>query len=374
VRKWRRSEGIDTDNRLEELRWYDFLDSLSPSERDKYFDNLLYQTNKDHAQFIDDVNKCLAAYKKRLAGLQKPKFTCPEWLKGYNPKTWCDGIVVSSDWLNSRLKPLIAQERRNFPEAIRGMIAGSHDYETFFIPRAKYERVCPQSVRKGVSVSGPSVACLHWWVEIYVITIAEVYIMNGVVNLRYNTGVTKQLGCYYESLGKGYAQPDFWESRYVFYTPLLVLLSAAQGGVEDKGVEVTDRNPPWTTYKVDDFSEPVPINDDFARFIADMTIKQKLGEALLARGIIDKQSAALIDLEIARLVKPEVHSKVKMPGQVLPAGPDNTGGDYQDLVDTLTRLGYSKGEAMSAAKHVYQKFPHETLENKIKIAFQYFSQ
>ena len=125
------------DDHLAKLRWYDFLDSLSPDERDKYLDNLLYQTGKDHARYIDDVNTGLAAYSKRLAGLQKPKFDCPEWLKGYNPKTWCDAIVVSGNWLSSKLGPLIAQERRNFPEAIRRMIAGNHDYQTFFIPRAK---------------------------------------------------------------------------------------------------------------------------------------------------------------------------------------------------------------------------------------------
>ncbi len=185
-----------------------------------------YQTEMRHARFINDVNKCLKESRNRLAGLKKPQFKCPEWLRGYNPKTWCARIAVSSDWLSSKLDPLVAQERRNFPEVIRHTICCGNDYDIFFIPRATYERVSAKSIRKGIPVSGPSVACLHWWVEIYVIAIADIYLRNGIVNLTYDTGVMKQLRCRFENLGKVYAEPEFWKSQWVFYTPLLVLLSA----------------------------------------------------------------------------------------------------------------------------------------------------
>ncbi len=103
-----------------------------------------------------------------------------------------------------------------------------------------------------------------------------------------------------------------------------------------------------------------------------MTVKQKSGEALLARNIIDKQSAALVDLEIARLVKPET----KTAGKAEPVSQANLGAappdDYHLVVTCLEEeMGYPKATAEKASKLACLNFPGAGLEMKIQKALNY---
>ncbi len=357
---------------MEELRWLKWLESLTPEETDRYFDELEARTSNDHRQFIKEVEGCLLACRKRLARVEKPPFHSPEWIKGYQPETWCSNrMEVAIDWLRGKTNPLISQVRQGFPEAIRHMVvAGNHQYQLWLIPRARYERSAEKKTHQGIAVPGTGVPCLHWWVEIYVMVSAEVCLRDGVVNLRYPTGVTKYIACSAEYLGKIYAQADFWQSQYIFYTPLVLLLSLARGGHEDKDVEVMVRDVGWTTYQIRNFPQPIAVNDDFAQFIKGMSAKEGLGKALLSRGIVDERSAILMHQQLEQLIKPEAKAAVIKDS---PQPGTETGDGCQELVHALTGLGYSNKEAMSAAEYVFQKFPDETLENKIKSALQLLS-
>ncbi|MDP2919391.1 MAG: RuvA C-terminal domain-containing protein [Dehalococcoidia bacterium] len=323
----------------------------------------------EHQQWVNRVNKSLDTLKANLSKNTMPEFQTPVWLKSYHPSVWVKQLSgPTKDWFTAKTSIIVAAYKVTLEKALRDHVYVQFFYWAYHLPAVQYQAVSPPLV----SVKGhplkvkPGVPCLKWLLATYIISVTEFWQAAGnITDRRY--GHDFQVQSSPEKLGTVYSGPAFWKYQDAFVTPLSLLALLAWGKAELPGVEVVNRDAPWTVFRVAGFSTEISLHDDFIKFVRDMTKTTSLDKALLDRKMCDKETAGLVKAKLEKLKEPEAHAVV--PGTT--SEPESTGDPYMDVFSALVGLGYTKGEATKAAKFACEKHPHETLANKIKIALQY---
>ncbi len=89
-------------------------------------------------------------------------------------------------------------------------------------------------------------------------------------------------------------QPE-WLTPGVFTTPIALLSLLTKGDLEASGIIVTEHGFPFTTFAIQGFEEEVEVYEGFRIFIKDIAKDQPLAEVLLAKGLIDEDTAKLVE-------------------------------------------------------------------------------
>ncbi len=326
----------------------------------------------EHQLWADRLNKSLDTLKANLSKNTCPAFQTPAWLKDYSPSVWIkEPSGPTEDWFTANKNIPIAANKSKLEKSLQNHVDISYFYQDYYLPSVQYETVSPQlvSVKGHPLKTKPGVPCLKWWLATHIISIAEFHVNDRTIpDVRY--GYELQGQCTPEKLGTVYYGPEFWKYQNALVVPVSLLAVLAWGKAQLTGIEIVKRSAPWNVYRVNGFPDEITLHDDFRRFVCDMTKKTSLDKALLDRKMCDTETAGLVKVTLEKLKEPEAPAAV--PGTT--SEPESTGNPYMDVVTALAGLGYPNSGAAGAAKYVCQKYPHETLVDKIKIALQYLSQ
>lgn len=176
--------------------------------------------------------------------------------------------------------------------------------------------------------------------------------LSCAIDLYYAACGTSDENCPFCWFGKTVTKADAFDVPLCLIRRLLDALQKSE--TESKEAPVIERGPGYSVYNFMGREWKIP--DAFLGFL--LALKDK-GEDF--QGILDPVSCLLIDKFAKELPTPE-------------APKPTVTDDYQDVVSCLKeQMGYPKTEAEKAAKHVIDKVPNESLENKIKQALKYLS-
>lgn len=310
----------------------------------------------------------------RLSKSKEPEFQYPNWLKDYDPNTWCDLPFPPENWITPEMLARAIFQKILLIDALQDKVDFKLTHGVWYVPSSVKYLVLPPtasvSSKRRPQKTGDGIPSLQWVMATHIQTTAEFLETEGTISVkRYD--FTQCIRCIPENLGKIYDGPVFWKYQNAFVTPLNLLALLAWEKDELPGVETIKRDKPWTVFRVDRFTDEIRLHDDFVRFIRDMVKKTSLDEALLKRCMCDKETVQLIKTKLEKLQWPGDSATV--PGKA--SEPKTlTGDDYLNVLDNLThQMGYKDSDAKPAAKFACENNPKETLEKKIIIAVQYLN-
>lgn len=297
------------------------------------------QAEKEYQEFLHQINQTIETLKKQLARSKKPNFSYPPWLAGYHPDLWCELTLPSEQKIEDWARPQI-QER--LPSTLRDFVEWDLDWQVQILPEAKYEVL--------------GVPCLTWCFTVLILVEVHLRLVESKFTKKFH-GYAYPMKVEAEDLGLFYLGPALGGHQEGFTAPIVLLSLLVKGELEAPGIAVTEHGSSSTTFVVEGFEkETVVVHDAFRRFIRDIAKAQPLGEALLGKGVIDKDTGKL------------VAEKAKMP-LPHPVGAQASAGqttlDNSDIIAALEVLGYKKkeiNEAMEAAS----LSPAMCLEEKVK--------
>ncbi|GAJ24752.1 unnamed protein product, partial [marine sediment metagenome] len=148
-----------------------------------------------------------------------------------------------------------------------------------------------------------------------------------------------------------------WLTPGTFTTPIALLSLLAKGDLEAPGITVTEHGYLSTTFVIQGFEEEVEIYDDFRKYIGDIAQDKPLAEILLAKGLIDKDTAKLVE------------GKASLPlPQVLGTG--QTFSDDSDVKTALEGMGYKNGDIEGAMEDAPLS-PEMSLKEKMETVLKF---
>lgn len=272
------------------------------------------QAQIKHDQYVDRLSAAVEKFKVELSKSKKPKFVHPPELKKYEPDNWCELEVPTNQQIQKWAESKIF---KRLPEILTNLTKWKLDLQSQVVPRAVYEVV-------------DSIPCLTWYFDTYILVTASLELKKCVIRERhpYYTADVQGEG---EKLGVLYLEQPEWLTPGIFTTPIALLSLLVKGDLEAPGITVIEHDYLSTTFVIQGFEEEVEIYDDFRKYIGDIAKDKPLAEILLAKGLIDKDTAKLVE------------EKVKLPlPQVLGAG--HTFSDDSDVKTALEGMGYKNGD------------------------------
>jgi len=276
------------------------------------------QAQIKHDQYIDRLSAAVEKFKAELSKSKKPKFVHSPELVKYEPENWCELELPTNQriqkWAESKIF-------KRLPEILTNLTKWKLDLQSQVVPRAVYEVV-------------NSIPCLTWYFDTHILVTASLELKKCVLRERhpYYTAEVEAEG---EKLGVLYFEQPEWLTPGTFTTPIALLSLLAKGDLEAPGITVTEHGYLLTTFAIQGFEEEVEIYDDFRKYIGDIAKDKPLAEILLAKGLIDEDTAKLVE------------EKVKLPlPQVLGAG--HTFSDDSDVKAALEGMGYKNGDIEGA--------------------------
>jgi hypothetical protein len=142
--------------------------------------------------------------------------------------------------------------------------------------------------------------------------------------------------------------------------PLVLIQGILNGNAEVEGVELLQRGTgeARTIYGVKNFKETITIPDSFADWLRRACATKGLAKGLLSCGVIDEKVAEILQRKIQSI-----------SGSL--QAPRLAGGDYGNVVEALVGVGYPRAKAEEAGRYVMEKYPSESLEDKVRSALAY---
>jgi len=299
------------------------------------------QAQLEHDQYLDKLSLEVDKFKAELGKSKKPKFAYPSELKKYEPDSWCEIYPPNKEQIQNWAEGKILEV---LPEILADLTRWELTREV---------RVMPRAVYKGVN----SIPCLTWYFETHLLVTANLELKKCVIRKRYPAGYTVEVQGEGEKLGVLYLEQPEWLTPGSFTTPIALLSLLAKGDLEAPGIAVTEHGFPSTTFAIQGFEEEVEVYDDFRKFIKDIAKDKPLAEALLAKGLIDGDTAKLLE-EKAALPLP------KVPG----AG--QTFSDNSDVIAVLESMGYKKEEIKGMLENA-KLSPEMSLEEKVETVLKF---
>ncbi len=297
------------------------------------------QAELDSDQFLSQTRDIIAKFNEDLAKAKRPKFGYPAWLAGYQPDLWCELTLPTKQEVEKWAEQYV---RQRVPDALKNLVSWELLWETKILPSARYEVL--------------GVPCLIWYFNTLALVEARLKLVE--------TEFTKEFRGYKYSyslkagdLGSFYLEPMQWNYQEGLATPIALLAILARGELEGNGIEVTERNSPFTTFTIEGFQEEtIELHDGFRKFIKDIAKEQSLGQALLTKGLTDEDTAALV-AEKAMLPLAE------KTGAQASAGRSTV--DNSDVISALEAMGYKKREIQEMVGNA-ELSPGMSTEEKIK--------
>lgn len=298
------------------------------------------QAQIKHDQYIDRLSAAVEKFRAELGKSKKPKFVHPPELVKYEPENWCELELPT----NQRIQKWA--ERNIFkilPEILTDLIRWELTKEVQVVPSAVYE------VESGIP-------CLTWYFYTHLLVTASLELKKCAIRERYSVGYM-DVETEGEKLGVLYLEHPEWLTPGIFTTPIALLSLLAKGDLEAPGITVIEHDYLSTTFVIQGFEEEVEIYDDFRKYIGDIAKDKPLAEILLAKGLIDKDTAKLVE------------EKVKLPlPQVLGAG--HTFSDDSDVKTALEGMGYKNGD-IEVAMEDAPLSPEMSLEEKVEAVLKF---
>ncbi len=297
------------------------------------------QAELENDQFLSQTRDVIAKFGEELSKVKKPRFSYPAWLAAYQPNLWCELTLPTKQELEKWAEQYVGQR---VPDALKNLVSWELLWETKILPNAKYEVL--------------GVPCLVWYFNTLVLVEERLKLVE--------TEFTKEFRGYKYSyslkagdLGSFYLEPMQWNYQEGLATPIALLAILARGELEGNGIEVTERNSPFTTFTIEGFQEEtIELHDGFRKFIRDIAKEQSLGQALLTKGLTDEDTAALV-AEKAMLPLAE------KTGAQASAGRSTV--DNSDVASALEAMGYKKREIQEMVGNA-ELIPGMSTEEKLK--------
>lgn len=300
------------------------------------------QAQTEHNQYLDRLSAAVEKFKAELDKSKKPKFFHPPELIKYGPDSWCEldlpGKEQIQNWAERKILEVL-------PKILADLTRWELRWQLLVLPRAVYEMV-------------DSIPCLTWYSDTHLLVTADLELKKCVIKKR-RPGYTVEVQGEGEKLGTLYLEQFEWLTPGSFTTPIALLSLLAKGELEAPGIEVTEHGFPFTTFAIQGFEEEVEIYDDFRKYIGDIAKDKPLAETLLAKGLIDEDTAKLV----------EEKAKLPLP-QMLGAG--QTFSDDSDVISALEAMGYKNKEIKEAMEDASLS-PTTPLEEKVTAILEIFN-
>jgi len=318
----------------------DYVGCLGIIKRRKEEDDRRKRVQLEHDRYIDRLSLAVEKVKADLAHSKKPAFDYPGGLEKYRPDDgWCDNLQLPTreqieNWSRGKVLEML-------PEILTDFVNWNLSWKVLVLPRASYEV--------------NSVPSLRWHFDGLVLVTVTLELKPGVIE-EHHKGNTGEIQANGQRLGVVFIGPHEWTISGTFSTPVALIRTLAEGGLEAPGISVTEHWPPFTTFSVQGLEEEVEVCDDFIGFIRDISKEKTLVQALLERELVDGVTVELLEKKWG-LPLPMVSG----PG----AGIKESTEDEGDLVAALEALGLKKTEitALIEAAHLPSGMP---LEDKVK--------
>jgi hypothetical protein len=260
-----------------------------------------------------------------LKAQKKPILAYPAWLAGYQPHLWFENSVPSQQAIENWVKEPFTIKMLPYME-ITDIISHKFNYDIVVLPHAEYKLL-------GI----PCLVC-HFKTVVMVkadLSTKDTDNMKGIGGYLYKQIVTAQ------NLGSFCFGPVRWNSGEGFATPVVLLHLLSKGQLEGKGIQVNERNSDSITFHVDGFDkDEVRLHDSFIRLIKDLSAKQPIVAALVAKGFIDNDTAILMEKNLDG--QPSVEKKHN----------EELKPDPGKVVTKLTELGWTEADAQKAVSKV----------------------
>ena len=293
-----------------------------------------------HDQHIDRLSAAVEKFKAELSKSKKPKFVHPPELVKYEPENWCE---LESPTMQRIQKWAERNIFKILPEILTYLTKWKLDLQSQVVPRAVYEVV-------------DSIPCLTWYFDTHILVTASLELKKCVLRERhpYYTAAVQGEG---KKLGVLYLEQPEWLTPGTFTTPIALLSLLAKGDLEAPGITVIEHGYLSTTFVIQGFEEEVEIYDDFRKYIGDIAKDKPLAEILLAKGLIDKDTAKLVE------------GKASLPlPQVLGTG--QAFSDDSDVKTALEGMGYKNGDIEGAMEDAPLS-PEMPLKEKVETVLKF---
>ena len=298
------------------------------------------QAQTRHDQYIDRLSAAVEKFKEELGKSKKPKFVHPPELVKYEPENWCELELATMQQIQKWAERNIF---KILPEILTYLTKWKLDLQSQVVPVAVYEVV-------------DSIPCLTWYFDTHILVTASFELKKCVLRERhpYYTAEVEAEG---EKLGVLYFEQSEWLTPGTFTTPIVLLSLLAKGDLEAPGITVTEHGYLFTTFAIQGFEEEVEIYDGFRKYIGYIAKDKPLAETLLAKGLIDEDTAKLV----------EEKAKLPLP-QVLGAGQPFS--DNSDVKAALEGMGYKNGDIDEAMGNAPLS-PEMSLEEKVETVLKF---
>ena len=294
------------------------------------------QSRLEYEQFLARLDDTLKAFWEKLAKVRKPQFGYPVWLADYQPELWCTSVSLNETEVQNWAGPNI---RKKVPPELNQFLLWNFTHEVVLLPYAKYELF--------------GVPCLTWGFRTLILVKVDLELLETEFS-RVFSGFEYGIKMKAEKLGSLYLGPVEWCRQEVFRTPIVLLSILAKGELEQPGITVIKHGSSFTTFKVQGFEGEVKIHDEFRKFIENMAKGQQLAEGLLTKGIIDKDTAKLIE--------------AKRKQSLSSGSPETyliTTVDNNDVIDKLKDMGFKETE-INEALNATELLTGMSLDEKVK--------
>ncbi len=244
----------------------------------------------------------------------------------------------------------------SIPESLRPFLNWEYRLAYRLLPSAQYSLI-------------EDMPCLKLGFDIAVVVEIEYCLKPSEIAFRGHpvTLPTMHRGSYAEPLENpellGYAyklfmRDDLGAARYWRWQtiPCILAQGLMRGDIEPQGTRITRASGDSTSYEVDGFNEEIVVTDTFSKYLREIGSWQGLGE----KAILSSKLVTVVVRAMERLAK-ELSS---------PETPKLIAGDYEDLINALWSLGFTKTEAKEKARYVSGKYPDASLEERIKHALR----
>ncbi len=298
------------------------------------------QAQINHDQYIDRLSAAIEKFRAELGKSKKPKFVHPPELVKYEPDNWCELELLTNQQIQKWAESKIFER---LPETLTNLTKWKLNWQLQVIPNAEYE----------VFDNTP---CLTWYFDTHILVTASLELKKCVIREHhpYYTADVQGEG---EKLGVLYLEHLEWLTPGTFTTPIALLSLLAKGDLEAPGITVTEHGYLFTTFAIQGFEEEVEIYDGFRKYIKDISKDKPLAEALLAKGLIDEDTAKFVEKKAA----------LPLP-QLLGGGQPFS--DDSDVMSALEGMGYKNGDIDEAMGNAPLS-PEMSLEEKVETVLKF---
>jgi hypothetical protein len=296
------------------------------------------RAEKERSEHVQAVTAAAKELKLKLGGAKKPTMTVHPALEGHTPELWCQSRSPTeaemSAWVDEEVHEVV-------PMVLAEIIGWEGKCQKRIVPRARYE----------LTEDMPS---LVWTFSTHILVAVKLRLTGGVMMKKNAAGCSVEQSADGAVLGTMYLGPCEWPTPGSFATPVSLLAMFAEGALAAPGIAVMEHGGGHTVFLVAGIEDqPIVVHDDFRQFIKEIAAEHPLGEALLDAGLIDADTAILVEAG---------------GGQPLESANAPVGGvtavDDVPVKEAIEGLGYPL-QAIDAAMATAVLSPGMSLEQKV---------